>query len=234
MPAPSVPASRRMSSSTTIPAQGRRWGLSRRAWRLIAGGFGLGLLLGLIAFVVLWLDQRNDNEFYRAEGETAQVDGQVFEPLPAPMTGGAQSASGMSEAAERAAQAPRPVEPRPAAPGPESQTRPAVPTQATTSQPHSGQTSSADSRPVVLSRPPLKYPADAQRRGETGKVVVRIDVGSDGIPTDASLISRSGSRALDRAALQAVRQWRFRPAQRDGQTVAGSVEVPIEFTLEGR
>ena len=42
---------------------------------------------------------------------------------------------------------------------------------------------------------------------------------------------RSGSRDLDRAAVNAVRQWRFQPAQRDGQAVAGAVTVPIDFKM---
>ncbi|WP_234885705.1 energy transducer TonB, partial [Xanthomonas perforans] len=40
---------------------------------------------------------------------------------------------------------------------------------------------------------------------------------------------RSGSRDLDRAAMEAVRHWRFHPAQRNGQPVAGSMDIPFEF-----
>ncbi len=42
----------------------------------------------------------------------------------------------------------------------------------------------------------------------------------------------SGFRELDRAALEAVRGWRFQPAQRDGQPVPGSLVIPIDFRLE--
>jgi protein TonB len=41
-----------------------------------------------------------------------------------------------------------------------------------------------------------------------------------------------GSRSLDRAASDAVRRWRFRPAVREGQAVAGTIQVPITFNLE--
>jgi protein TonB len=37
---------------------------------------------------------------------------------------------------------------------------------------------------------------------------------------------------LDQAALQAVKQWHFVPAQRGGEAVAAWVEVPIVFRLE--
>ena len=85
--------------------------------------------------------------------------------------------------------------------------------------------------PSPISRPPPRYPARALRMRETGTVRVLVAVGADGVPTDVSVESSSQSRDLDRAALEAVRKWRFRPAQRGGQAVAGSVVVPIEFRL---
>ncbi|TXH70523.1 MAG: TonB family protein [Lysobacteraceae bacterium] len=222
-----------MSTLRTLTAQGTRWGLSRRAWRIIVGGFALGLLLGLGAFLLMWLDQRNDKEFYRAEGKPDQVDGQIFEPLPAPLPGESASrgASGMSEAAEAAANRPRPIEQRPS---PSVAPSPGNPVAATTAptQSRPEPTLAPGSQPVAISRPAPKYPSDALRRGESGKVVVRVDVGADGVPTEVSLVERSRSRSLDRAALQAARQWRFRPAQRGGQAIAGTVEIPIEFTLQ--
>jgi protein TonB len=84
---------------------------------------------------------------------------------------------------------------------------------------------------------PISRPAAALSRHapcalrETGTVRVLVTVGADGVPTDVSVESSSQSRDLDRAALDAVRKWRFRPAQRGGQAVAGSVVVPIEFRL---
>jgi len=51
------------------------------------------------------------------------------------------------------------------------------------------------------------------------------------VPINVTVAASSQSRDLDRAALDAVRRWRFRPAQRDGQPVAGTVVVPIEFKL---
>jgi len=45
-----------------------------------------------------------------------------------------------------------------------------------------------------------------------------------------TLIQRSGSRDLDRAASDAVRRWRFQPAQNNGVPVPGSLEVPFDFT----
>lgn len=233
-PASSVSAIARMSTAQPKPPHppsGSRFGLSQRAWWLVAGGFGVGLLL----FFMLWLDMRNDGDFYRAENKTDGVDGQVFEPLPAPMADGDRSASGMSEAAEEAMRNPPPAPPPPVATPRPIETpaqRPLADNPVQTDRPASDL--APGSVPVPVSKPTMKYPADALRNGETGKVVVRIEVGADGEPTAVSIVSRSGSRSLDRAALQAAKQWRFRPAQQNGRAVAAAVEVPIAFTLEGR
>jgi len=86
--------------------------------------------------------------------------------------------------------------------------------------------------PQPLSSPAPRYPREAQRRGESGTVLLRVHVGPDGRPYSVDLVQGSGSRALDRAASDAVRRWRFRPAVRNGQAVAGTVQVPITFNLQ--
>ena len=216
--------------SPSGPSWRSHFRLSRRAWLMVAAGFGAGFLV----FLMLWLDMRDNGNFYRAEDKTKSVDGQVFEPLPAPMSGGDRSASGLSEAAQDALRNPRPVPPPVAVPPPTN-----VPAQgpvADGSQQNALPASAlAPGRvPVAISKPAPSYPSDALRNGETGKVVVRIEVGADGEPTAVSVVSRSGSRSLDRAAMQAAKRWRFRPAQENGRAVASAVEVPMAFALDGR
>lgn len=202
-----------------------RFRLSRRAGWLLAGGFGLGLLI----FLLLWWDMRSSSDFYRAQGKQASDDGQVFDPLPAPTADGSRSASGMGDAAEAARAARR------APPPAQIQT----PAQAPAPQADAGDTpeprASAPGRePVPVRKVQPDYPGDALRNNETGKVVVRIEVGADGTPEEVSIARSSRSRSLDRAALEAARKWRFRPAQDDGGAPQGAVEVPFEFTLEER
>jgi protein TonB len=48
-----------------------------------------------------------------------------------------------------------------------------------------------------------------------------------------SVDTSSGSTALDEAALDAVRKWRFVPAKRGAQPVEAWHLVPIVFRLEG-
>ncbi|ALN65955.1 tonB family C-terminal domain protein [Lysobacter antibioticus] len=83
--------------------------------------------------------------------------------------------------------------------------------------------------PLAADNAAPRYPAGALRRGEGGTVVLRVNVGADGKPEDVEVARHSGSRELDRAALVAVRDWRFRPATRDGREVASVVEQPVEF-----
>lgn len=203
------------SSSPTL-----RFSLSRRALLLIAGGFGLGLLL----FLLLWLDMRDNGNFYRATDKPEVVDGQVFEPLPVPMAPGERSASGLSEAAEEAARRPKPAPPSaPIASQTDGQSTAALDAPAPRSAP-----AVSPGTPLPLSRVQPDYPAEAMRRNESGTVVVRITVDSDGRPDDVEVLRSSRSRSLDRAATQAARRWRFRPGQ------AGAVEVPFEFKLDSR
>jgi protein TonB len=90
----------------------------------------------------------------------------------------------------------------------------------------------ADRGPEPVARMQPKYPSLAYRNREEGSVLVRADIDANGVPGDVTVVRRSGSRDLDRAARDAVRQWRFRPAIEGGKAVASTVEVPIDFRLD--
>jgi TonB family protein len=55
------------------------------------------------------------------------------------------------------------------------------------------------------------YPADAARRGEQGRTIVKVTIGPDGLATDAELLQSSGSRTLDRAAIAYFKEACFTP-----------------------
>jgi len=84
-------------------------------------------------------------------------------------------------------------------------------------------------QPIADQSTPPSYPPAALRNGVEGSVVVRVDVDATGVPFNVTIVQRSGSRDLDRAATDAVRRWRFVPAQSNGQAVVGSIEVPFDF-----
>jgi protein TonB len=89
-------------------------------------------------------------------------------------------------------------------------------------------------RPVAgmeTNRAPI-YPPGALRRGEQGRVMLRVNVSADGTPLDVALLETSGHSSLDSAALSAVRQWRFVPAMQGGTPVSAVAEVPVRFRLD--
>lgn len=90
-----------------------------------------------------------------------------------------------------------------------------------------------NARPLADNAPP-KYPVAALRAGVEGMVLVRAEIGTDGAPTAVGIVRRSGNRDLDRAALSAVRNWRFQPALRNGKAVASVIQVPVDFVLDER
>lgn len=86
---------------------------------------------------------------------------------------------------------------------------------------------------VCPKRTPPPYPPLSRRLGESGKVVLRVELDETGRVSAAQVISSSGFDRLDAAALAAVRTWRCRPALRDGQAVRAVAVQPFNFTLEG-
>jgi protein TonB len=182
----------------------------------VLGAFALGLLL----FLLVWRSSSND--FYRAGPAAPTAANPEYAPLPAPVAPGTGDASDVAMPAPPQGQdeggkprlvetAPPPAPPVAAAPAP----RPAAPV--------------ATSQPQPISTPAPKYPAQALRNGEHGTVMVSAEIGVDGVPSSVGVARSSGSRSLDRAAVDAVRRWRFRPAMADGRPTTGRVQVPISF-----
>lgn len=86
--------------------------------------------------------------------------------------------------------------------------------------------------PSVAKQTKPVYPADAREDGVEGVSVVLAQLDPDGKVTGTRLEKSSGDRRLDRAALDAVREWSFNPCLRDGVPVKSSVRVKVEFRLE--
>lgn len=75
------------------------------------------------------------------------------------------------------------------------------------------------------------YPAGARQRGETGLVVVRVELDERGDVTSAQVERSSGHVALDEAAVKAVLSWRCAPPSRDGLAVRAVAMQPFNFSL---
>jgi periplasmic protein TonB len=90
-----------------------------------------------------------------------------------------------------------------------------------------------DEFPQVLKKVAPTYPAAARKRGDRGVVHVRALVKKDGTPIEVSVPSGQGiSLELDKAAVDAVRQWTFVPAKSKGKPVAVWIVIPVNFRLK--
>ncbi len=117
--------------------------------------------------------------------------------------------------------APVAVEVTPAPPAPPSPTAPAA------------EPKTVPATAVTWLQPPAPvYPALSQRRGEGGRVLVRVLIDVAGLPRQLLVQESSGFARLDTSALTAVRATRFKPYTEAGVPQPVWVLVPIVFEPE--
>jgi len=80
--------------------------------------------------------------------------------------------------------------------------------------------------------PRASYPPALRERGIEGAVILRVRVDKQGQAADVQLLSGSGFRLFDEAALRQVRSCRFQPAMRGDAALESWVEFPIRFALQ--
>ena len=76
-----------------------------------------------------------------------------------------------------------------------------------------------------------QYPPEAGRARLEGTVVLMAVIGSDGSVRDVRV--ESGLPILAQAAIDAVKQWRYKPYLVDGELVEVDSRITINFTLSG-
>jgi protein TonB len=76
------------------------------------------------------------------------------------------------------------------------------------------------------------YPASAARDGATGTTTLALLVGVDGRVSSARIEQSSGSRVLDRAALNALSLCKFKPAMSNGAAEAGWAQMAYVWKLD--
>ncbi|MFC5459385.1 energy transducer TonB [Massilia niabensis] len=77
-----------------------------------------------------------------------------------------------------------------------------------------------------------EYPISAARNGDTGTVTLALLVGTDGRVTGSRVQKSSGSRDLDRAAVNALSLCQFKPAMNNGVAEAGWAQIAYVWSLE--
>ena len=88
-----------------------------------------------------------------------------------------------------------------------------------------------DTPPEPIVAPQPAYPAWAREAGIEGKVLVRVLVGTDGVPKKMVVVR--GPKGLTEGLEVAILRWRFRPGLANKQPVEVWVEIPITFRLTG-
>ncbi len=88
-----------------------------------------------------------------------------------------------------------------------------------------------DDLPQPLRSFPPKYPYNAKRNSIEGKVIVRMLVTKDGIPSEISIHSATPSGVFEKTAINAAKRWRFRPGQYKGRAVDTWVLLPFNFEM---
>jgi len=170
----------------------------------------------------------------RKEFNTASLAQRIRAAQPtdipdAPTVGGTVSAAipGVNLPAAGAvpsAPVPPPQASRPAAPAP----APAVPAPQTTATPakQGGQIQQA----VLISRKEPEYPKIAKQTGAKGVVTLMATIGKDGHIKAVKVIS--GHPMLQNAAMEAVKQWIYRPTLLNGTPVETETQIMLNFVGE--
>ncbi len=86
------------------------------------------------------------------------------------------------------------------------------------------------SAPKALDTPDPEYSEEARKAKYQGTCVLWLIVGPDGKPRDIK-VARALGMGLDQKAIEAVRNWKFEPAMKDGKPVAVQINVEVNFRL---
>lgn len=82
--------------------------------------------------------------------------------------------------------------------------------------------------PELLKQVEAAFPPEMAEAGVGGTVVMEIDIGADGKVMDLRVVQSAGE-AFDKAAVEAVRQFEFSPAEVDGQPAPVRIQYAYEF-----
>lgn len=81
--------------------------------------------------------------------------------------------------------------------------------------------------PRVIKQVNPHYSTDHGVRA-VGSVIIALVVSSRGLPKDPHVV-KGLDKDLDQSAVEAVKEWRFAPAEKNGKAVAVRVSVQIQF-----
>jgi protein TonB len=85
--------------------------------------------------------------------------------------------------------------------------------------------------PVPVRTVAPEYPDELKRDRVAGVVLVKIEIDAQGNVVSVA-VQKSSNQAFEQPALEALKKWRFKPAQQNGNPVPAKLNVPIKFNAE--
>lgn len=87
-----------------------------------------------------------------------------------------------------------------------------------------------DKPPIILRKKDAEYSDQARIAKYQGTVLLDVDIDDTG-QTGNIRVARNLGLGLDENAIEAVKQWRFKPAMKDGKPVSVQVQMEVNFRL---
>ncbi len=88
-----------------------------------------------------------------------------------------------------------------------------------------------DDPPVPVRTPPPDYPDKLKRDGVSGMVVVNVVIEVDGKVSEVE-VRNSTNAEFEAPAVEAVKNWRFKPAKKGGSAIRSKVALPLKFSAD--
>jgi TonB family protein len=86
------------------------------------------------------------------------------------------------------------------------------------------------SAPILISAVEPSYTPEARKAKTSGRVLVNLQVDTDGNPSHVRVLHGIGG-GLDEKAIEAVRKYKFKPAMEDDQPVPVQLNLEVEFKI---
>lgn len=84
--------------------------------------------------------------------------------------------------------------------------------------------------PIVLTKKDPEYSEEARKAKYQGTVLLTIEVSPNGTASNIK-VARSLGLGLDEKAIEAVKQWKFKPGYKDGKPVTVAATIEVNFRL---
>jgi protein TonB len=111
----------------------------------------------------------------------------------------------------------------------EAQQKAEPPAGTQTQRPKRVRVSEGVSQALLIKKVPPEYPAEARKQHVQGQVLLKARISDEGDVLELVLIS--GDPALAPAAIDAVRQWKYKPYFLNGEPVEVETQVHVNFVL---